>query len=368
MVEIFQYLTNCRYFCAMSDELYMKRCLELAEMGNGKVSPNPLVGCVIVSGGQIIGEGYHKQYGQAHAEVNAVHSVLQKYGDNAAALLKNAIVYVSLEPCAHFGKTPPCADLLIRHQVKKVVIGNRDPFPDVDGKGMGKLLEAGIEVISGVLEEECSFINRRFFTRIRQARPYIILKWARTANGYFAPKNSVQQWISGPLAKKLVHKWRTEEDAILIGKQTAIADNPQLSAREWPGRNPIRIVVDRNLDVPASANLFNGLAKTIVLNEQKTDVNGNIHYISMEDMQYYLPQKIAYQLYLMDIQSIIIEGGANILNQFIAAGLWDEARVFTAAHSWDTGILSPQINGKITSVTAVDDDQLTIYESYTGKI
>lgn len=367
MFEIFQYLTNCRYFCAMSDELYMKRCLELAEMGNGQVSPNPLVGCVIVSGGRIIGEGYHKKYGQAHAEVNAVNSVLDKYGEDAASLLKQATVYVSLEPCAHFGKTPPCADLLIRHQVKKVVIGNRDPFPDVDGKGMGKLLNAGIEVVSGVLEEECSFVNRRFFTRISKNRPYIILKWARTANGYFAPKNSVQQWISGPLAKKLVHKWRTEEDAVLVGKQTAIADNPQLSAREWPGRNPIRIMIDRNLEVDPGSQIYNDQAKTIVLNEKRTDVVNNINYVMMEDMQYYLPQKIAFQLYLMDVQSIIIEGGANILNQFIAAGLWDEARVFNSGHSWDTGILSPQINGRITSVTSVDNDQITIYENYINK-
>jgi len=351
----------------MSDELYMKRCLELAEMGNGQVSPNPLVGCVIVSGGQIIGEGYHKKYGQAHAEVNAVNAVIEKYGEEAAVLLKNATVYVSLEPCAHFGKTPPCADLLIRHQVQKVVIGNRDPFPDVDGKGMEKLLHAGIEVVSGVLETECSFVNRRFFTRIKQNRPYIILKWARTANGYFAPKNSVQHWISGPLAKKLVHKWRTEEDAILIGKQTAITDNPQLSAREWPGRNPIRIMIDRKLEVADNSNIYNDQAKTIVINEQKTDVINNIHYIQMEDMQYYLPQKIAYQLYLMDIQSIIIEGGANILNQFIAAGLWDEARVFNSAHSWDTGIFSPQINGRITSVNGIDNDQITIYENYINK-
>lgn len=351
----------------MSDELYMKRCLELAELGNGQVSPNPLVGCVIVSGGKIIGEGYHKKYGQAHAEVNAINAVLEKYGDQATELLKNATAYVSLEPCAHFGKTPPCADLLIRHQLKKVVVGNRDPFADVDGKGIEKLRNAGIEVVTGLLEKECSFVNRRFFTRIKQQRPYIILKWARTANGYFAPKNTVQQWISGPMAKKLVHKWRTEEDAILIGKQTALADNPQLSAREWPGKNPIRILIDRNLDVPDSSLIYNDVAKTVIFNEQKTDVTGNIHYIQMEDMQYYLPQKIAFQLYLMDIQSVIIEGGANILNQFISGGLWDEARVFNSATSWDTGIHSPQINGKITSVTEIGSDQVTIYENYITK-
>lgn len=351
----------------MSDELYMKRCLELAEMGNGQVSPNPLVGCVIVSGGKIIGEGYHQKFGEAHAEVNAIRSVTDKYGEKAAELLKNATAYVSLEPCAHFGKTPPCADLLIRHQLKKVVIGNRDPFADVDGKGIEKLKNAGIEVVSGMLEKECAFVNRRFFTRISQQRPYIILKWARTANGFFAPENSIQQWISGPLAKKLVHKWRTEEDAIVVGKQTAIADNPALSAREWPGKNPVRIAIDRKLEIPSTNQLYNTDAKTIIFNEQKTSVEGNIHFIEMEDMQYYLPQKIAYQLYLMDIQSIIVEGGANILNQFISSGLWDEARVFNSAASWDTGIKSPDINGKITSVTQIDKDQLTIYENYNNQ-
>jgi len=351
----------------MSDELYMKRCLELAELGNGSVSPNPLVGCVIVNEGKIIGEGYHKKYGQAHAEVNAINAVLTKFGDEAAALLKNSVAYVSLEPCAHHGKTPPCADLLIRHQLKKVVIGNRDPFPDVNGKGIEKLQNAGIEVIHGVLERECSYVNRRFFTRINQQRPYIILKWASTANGYFASKNSVQQWISGPLAKKLVHKWRTEEDAILVGKTTAITDNPQLSAREWPGKNPLRILIDRKLEVPAGNQIYNDLAKTIVFNEQKTDVVNNIHYIDMEDMQYYLPQKIAYQLYLMDIQSVIIEGGANILNQFISSGLWDEARVFTSENSWGSGVFSPQINGKIVDIVKVDKDKLTLYENSVNK-
>ncbi|CAM4350454.1 diaminohydroxyphosphoribosylaminopyrimidine deaminase [Pedobacter westerhofensis] len=347
----------------MNDELFMKRCLELAEMGNGSVSPNPMVGCVIVSEGKIIGEGYHQQYGKAHAEVNAVNVVLAAYGDSAAEMLRKSTVYVSLEPCAHFGKTPPCADLLIRHQVRKVVIGNRDPFPDVNGKGIEKLEAAGTEVVHGIMDHECRHLNRRFFTRIAEHRPYIILKWARTANGYFAPKNTTQQWISGPLAKKLVHKWRTEEDAVLVGRQTAFADNPRLSVREWTGKDPMRIVLDRKLQLPESINLYDAGAKTVILNELKTDVINNLHFISMEDMQYYLPQKIAYQLYLMDVQSIIIEGGANILNQFISAGLWDEARVFNSKNNWDTGIYSPQINGKITSVTEVDQDHLTIYEN-----
>ncbi len=345
----------------MSDELYMRRAMELATKGQGSVSPNPLVGCVIVKDGLIIGEGYHKKYGEAHAEVNAVNAVFTKHGENAPALLQGATAYVTLEPCAHFGKTPPCADLLVKHRLGKVVIANTDPFPDVNGKGISKLKDAGIEVYTGVLDEECKWINRRFFTRIEQQRPYIILKWARTANGYFSPKNAVQQWISGPLSKKLVHQWRTEEDAILVGKRTVLADDPQLSAREWPGKNPIRIVIDKNLEIPVTAKVFNDLAKTVIFNEKKTTVEGNIHYIQMEDMHFYLPQKIAFQLYLMDIQSIIIEGGAHILEQFITSGLWDEARVFTGTDSWQTGTLSPQINGNITSLTTIDKDQLTIY-------
>ncbi len=347
----------------MTDELYMQRCLELANLGMGHVSPNPLVGCVIVSDGQIIGEGYHAKYGEAHAEVNAIHSVIEKHGDQAAGLLARSTAYVSLEPCAHFGKTPPCADLLIRHQIKRVVIGNKDPFADVDGKGILKLKNAGIEVVTGILEGECSQLNRRFFTRIRKQRPYIILKWASTADGYFAPKDASQRWITGPMAKQMVHKWRTEEDSVLIGKLTAMADNPQLNVREWQGKNPVRILIDRNLEVPLSNNLFNDAAKTVVFNEKKTEVHSNIHYIHMEDMQYYLPQKIAFQLYLMDIQSVIIEGGANILHQFINGNLWDEARVFNSNKIWKEGISSPQVNGLIIDQFNIENDTLTIFQN-----
>jgi diaminohydroxyphosphoribosylaminopyrimidine deaminase/5-amino-6-(5-phosphoribosylamino)uracil reductase len=347
----------------MTDEQYMLRCLEIAELGMGNVSPNPMVGCVIVVANKIIAEGYHKKFGEAHAEVNAVNAVLADYPKDGESLLSKATVYVNLEPCAHFGKTPPCADLLVRHGVKKVVIGNKDPFTDVDGKGIEKLKAAGIEVISGVLEKECTEFNRRFFTRVVEQRPYIVLKWAETANGYFAPKNTLQEWISGPLAKKLVHKWRTEEDAILIGKYTAIYDNPQLSSREWQGKNPVRIVIDKKLQVPIDHNVFNDVSKTIIFNEVKTVVKNNIHYIQMEDMQYYLPQKIAFQLYLMDIQSVIIEGGANLLSQFISAGLWDEARVFNSSTSWEEGIPAPRVQGVIAAQMSVGNDRLRVYKN-----
>lgn len=347
-------------FVLMNDEFYMRRCLELALKGKGNVSPNPLVGCVIVHDNQIIGEGYHQKFGQAHAEVNAINDVLQQHGDYAAELLSKATAYVSLEPCAHFGKTPPCADLLVKHQLKKVVIGNTDPFDSVNGKGIEKLKNAGILVVSGVLDDECKEINRRFFTRITQQRPYLILKWAQTSDGFFAPLDQTQRWISGAEAKVLSHQWRSEEDAILVGKNTVLADNPQLNTREVQGKNPIRIVVDKSLSIPEDYHIFNEDAKTIIFNEVKTEVVNNIHYVQMEDMHFYLPQKIAYQLYLMDIQSVIIEGGANLLQQFIKDGLWDEARIFTANVNWENGIKAPQINGELMDEISVGNDKLQV--------
>jgi diaminohydroxyphosphoribosylaminopyrimidine deaminase/5-amino-6-(5-phosphoribosylamino)uracil reductase len=344
----------------MDDELYMRRCLELAALGMEKVSPNPMVGCVIVVDNRIIGEGFHEVFGQAHAEVNAVADVLKSH---SAELLQKATIYVSLEPCSHFGKTPPCVDLLIRHKVKKVVIGSQDPFPDVNGRGIRKLEEAGIEVTHGILQEECLALNRRFFTRIGKQRPYLILKWAQTANGYFAPLKNTQEWISSALSKKLVHKWRSEEDAVLVGKKTVIADNPGLNTREWSGKNPLRIIIDQHLEIDHSKNIYNTAAKTIIFNEVKTEVEGNIHYIQMEDMKYYLPQKIAFQLYLMDIQSIIIEGGAKILSQFISAGLWDEARVFQSSKNWNEGVFAPTISGHLQEVIPVSADKLLIYRN-----
>jgi diaminohydroxyphosphoribosylaminopyrimidine deaminase/5-amino-6-(5-phosphoribosylamino)uracil reductase len=347
----------------MVDELYMRRCLELAELGIGNVSPNPMVGCVIVADGQILGEGFHEKFGQAHAEVNAFASVIKNHGTQSENLLKQATVYVSLEPCSHFGKTPPCVDLLIRHQVKKVIIGNKDPYPDVNGSGIEKLRKAGIEVQVGVLEQECMELNRRFFTRILKQRPYIILKWAQTANNYFAPLDEQQAWISAAFSKKLVHKWRSEEDAILVGKRTVMCDNPNLNTREWSGKNPVRIVIDQKLQIDPINKVYNDDAKTIIFNEVKTIVNDNIHFIHMEDMRYYLPQKIAFQLYLMDLQSVIIEGGSKVLNQFIDSGLWDEARVFHSTANWDAGMLAPQVKGHLKEVISFTEDKLLIYKN-----
>jgi diaminohydroxyphosphoribosylaminopyrimidine deaminase/5-amino-6-(5-phosphoribosylamino)uracil reductase len=344
----------------MTNELYMQHCLELAALGIGNVSPNPMVGCVIVHNDIIIGEGYHQQFGEAHAEVNAINDVFARFGELAPSLLKNAVAYVNLEPCAHFGKTPPCADLLIKHGIKQVVIGNTDPFSGVNGKGIEKLETAGIKVETGILANECSLLNRRFFTRIKSQRPFIILKWAQTADGYFAPLVPSQKWITGEKAKHLSQQWRGEEDAILVGKQTALIDNPRLTNRSSKSKNPIRIVIDRNLNIPKTHHIYNDEAKTIIFNEIKTAIIDNIHFIQMEDMNYYLAQKIAFQLYLMDIQSVIVEGGTQILDQFITANLWDEARIFTAQTTWNEGIKAPQLIGNKVSQLQLGEDKLTI--------
>jgi diaminohydroxyphosphoribosylaminopyrimidine deaminase/5-amino-6-(5-phosphoribosylamino)uracil reductase len=340
-------------------QVFMQRCLDLAALGLGKVSPNPMVGAVIVHNDKIIGEGYHQQYGQAHAEANAVNDALSKF-DNASELFKQATIYVSLEPCAHYGKTPPCADLLIKHRFAKVVIGCRDPFDKVDGKGIEKLQAAGIETIVGVLEDECKWLNRRFFTRVQKQRPYVILKWAQTADEFFAPDDNQQFWITGPESRKLVHQWRSQEDAILVGKNTVAIDNPQLNVRYGDGRSPKRVVIDRRLELKPDLNVFDQSVETLVFNGVKTDVAGKNKYIALEDFDRYVPQYILYQLYLQDIQSVIIEGGAYTLNAFIDAGVWDEARIFTGEATLTTGIKAPKINGIIAEEIPSGADHLLI--------
>lgn len=338
----------------------MRRCLELAALGAGFVSPNPMVGSVIVHQNKIIGEGYHQEYGQPHAEVNAVNSVFDHH-QNAAELLREATIYVSLEPCAHFGKTPPCSDLIIKHQIPKVVVGCRDPFVQVDGKGIEKFRNAGIEVTENVLETECLELNKRFFTRIQKQRPYVILKWAQTQDQFFAPEDGSQQWISGQLSKKLVHQWRSEEDAVLVGKNTAAADNPQLNNRYQPkAKQPKRIVLDRRLELSNQLHLFDQSTETLVFNEVKTALEGKLKYIGLEDFDLFLPQYILFQLYLQDIQSVIIEGGAKTLQLFIEANLWDEARIFTSKIRWGKGIKAPDIIGELKSNLDSGEDQLSI--------
>lgn len=344
----------------MSDhEIYMQRCIHLALQGIGAVSPNPMVGAVIVCDGKIIGEGYHEHYGAPHAEVNAIHSVLHNFPDGEERL-KRSTIYVSLEPCVHFGKTPPCADLIINHNIPYVVIGCRDPFEQVNGKGIEKLEASGIHVLTGILEKECFDLNKRFFMRVQHQRPYIILKWAQTTDGFFAPEDHSQKWISSPESKRLVHQWRAEEDAVLIGKNTALVDNPQLNVREFKGRNPVRIVIDRYLKLPNNLHLFDQSQKTLVFNELKTEISGNIKYLQPDDFDNYLPQMIVYQLYMMDIQSLIIEGGAHTLNMFIEHNLWDEARVFTSPAKWEKGIKAPELTQPVSELVTIGTDKLTI--------
>lgn len=344
------------------DERYMRRCLDLAVLGAGTVSPNPMVGAVIVHDGVIIGEGFTSPYGGAHAEVNAVAMVVDKYGDVVArSYFKSSTIYVSLEPCAHHGKTPPCADMLIDYNFNKIVIGCLDPFAKVNGLGLKKLNSAGIQTQVGVLEKECEFLNRRFFTRIKQQRPYVILKWAETQDEYFAPLENHQAWISNKGSKQLTHKWRSEEDCVLIGTTTAQVDNPSLTTRLWIGKNPKRILIDRDLRISDQNAIYDAAAETIVFNAKRSDWSSNRKLISLENFDFYLPQNILYQLYLMDIQSIIIEGGIQTLQSFIDADVWDEARVFVSPNKWGEGRKSPILNVNKWSEEKVGPDRLRTF-------
>lgn len=339
---------------------YMQRCLDLAQMGAGSVSPNPMVGAVIVHGDQIIGEGYTSPYGGPHAEVNAVSQVLDRFGNAGKELLAASIFYVSLEPCAHFGKTPPCANMIAELKPLKVFIACLDPYAKVNGKGVEILRAAGIEVEIGLLEKEAMWLNRRFFTRISQHRPYVILKWAQSKDGFIGQENK-QVWISNAASQQLTHRWRAEEDAILVGTNTARIDNPSLTVRHWKGKHPIRVLIDRDLVISPQANIFDEQAQTIVFNAKKTDWQGHIKYIELENYGLYLPQTILYQLYLMDVQSIIIEGGTKTLQAFIDAGLWDEARVFQSDEELHYGISAPILNGRMIESRMISSDLLSVY-------
>jgi diaminohydroxyphosphoribosylaminopyrimidine deaminase/5-amino-6-(5-phosphoribosylamino)uracil reductase len=343
-------------------QFYLDRCIELARLGAGSVSPNPMVGAVIVCDDQIIGEGYHMAYGHAHAEVNAIKNVFEN-NTNAKELLKRSTIYVNLEPCSHYGKTPPCADLIISNEIPSVVIGCRDPFDEINGKGVEKLKNAGIEVTEDILTDKCLELNKRFFTRIQKQRPYIILKWAQTSNGYFAPLDGSKKWISSKEAKQMVHRWRSEEDAVLVGKNTALSDNPALNVREWSGRDPVRIVIDRRLELTKDLNIFDQTQDTILFNTIKTEIDGRIKYLELEDFDNLLPQLIAYQLYLIDIQSLIVEGGSKTLKLFLESGLWDEARVFISPKSWEEGILAPELKANPDEVQKIGPDILKIWHN-----
>ncbi|WP_165871413.1 bifunctional diaminohydroxyphosphoribosylaminopyrimidine deaminase/5-amino-6-(5-phosphoribosylamino)uracil reductase RibD [Flaviaesturariibacter flavus] len=321
----------------------MQRCLQLARLGAGSVAPNPMVGAVLVHGHRIIGEGYHRRYGGPHAEVNCVNAVAEA----DRHLIPESTLYVSLEPCAHFGKTPPCADLIVRESIPRVVVGCRDPFPSVNGKGIDKLHAAGIEVISGVLESECRELNRFFFTAHTRHRPWITLKWAQSADGFIAGANGRPVAISGALTARYVHHLRATHSAILVGTNTAFFDNPQLNTRLWPGPDPLRIVLDRQLRLPASLHLFNGEQPTLVLNELRTEQHHNLEYVRLEAMTGpNLIKRLGSMLYSRGVHSLLVEGGAQVLQHFIDAGFWDEQLIITApGMRLQKGIPAPKPSG-----------------------
>jgi len=339
---------------------YIQRCIDLAQNALGNTYPNPMVGSLVVYEDKIIGEGWHQKAGEAHAEVNAIASVKDK------SLLKKSILYVSLEPCSHFGKTPPCANLIVAHKIPKVVIGCLDPNEVVAGRGEKKLLEAGCKTKIGILEEECQKLNKRFFTFHKKKRPYIILKWAQTADGFIAPKNQESGkpfWITGDASKQLVHKWRSEEHAILVGTNTVLKDNPQLNTRMWKGNNPVKVVLDQHLKIKPDAAVFDGISETIVITSKQHTAFPKLSKVKFEaiDFDQNLPNKICEVLFKHKIQSVIVEGGAMTLNTFIDAGMWDEARVFTGTPQLKTGISAPQIEKKPSETTQIGEDTLNLY-------
>ncbi|NMM46868.1 bifunctional diaminohydroxyphosphoribosylaminopyrimidine deaminase/5-amino-6-(5-phosphoribosylamino)uracil reductase RibD [Marinigracilibium pacificum] len=318
---------------ASQDKKFMLRAIELAEFGRGYVSPNPVVGCVLVKDGLIIGEGWHKKFGEDHAEVNALNSVTNK------ELIIGSTAYVTLEPCAHFGNTPPCANRLVEEKVGRVVIGHSDPNPKVNGGGIKILEDAGIEVEVGVCEEECKYQNRVFLKNMIKNRPYFILKWAQTADGFVARENFDSKWISNELSRQQVHKLRAELDGILVGYNTVIHDNPSLTTRSWPGRNPVRIILDpENKLYGESLNIFNDEAQTIIFNLHEDKLDGNIRFVRVKSLD---PNEVSQKLFESGVKSCLIEGGSKTLKNWINSGEWDEAIVFNSSNKFGRGINAP---------------------------
>ena len=323
----------------MEEEKYMRRCIELAGNGLCNVAPNPMVGAVIVCDGRIIGEGYHIRCGEAHAEVNAIRSVKDE------SLLKRSTIYVSLEPCSHYGKTPPCADLIIEKQIPRIVIGCQDPFSKVAGRGIQKLRDAGREVIVGVLEKECQHLIRRFITFNTLHRPFITLKWAESADHFIDIERTDGKpaILSSPLSSMLVHKKRAEADAIMVGRRTALLDNPSLTVRNWYGHNPIRIVLDRNLSLPNNLQIFDGDIPTLIFTEKEYPEERNITYITIDFSNNPLIQ-IMEELYQRKIQSLLVEGGSQLLQSFIDNDLWDEVFIEKCPSKLYSGVKAPEIS------------------------
>ena len=335
----------------------MQRCINLARNGVGRTAPNPMVGCVIVHKNRIIGEGYHVEYGTAHAEVNAVASVKNP------EWLRECTLYVNLEPCAHYGKTPPCSDLILDKKIPHVVIGTVDPFAEVAGKGIEKLRNGGIKVDVGVLQEECRWLNRRFFTFHEKRRPYVILKWAQSPDGYTDAErtsgmNESPIRISGIMAGIQVHKMRTEEAAILIGTETALKDNPRLTARYWSGSSPLRVVIDRTGRLPGNLHVFDGETSTLVFTEIRRESSPNLIFRQI-DFYGNVPARILMELHQMNIQSLIIEGGTITLQRFIDSNLWDEAHIYSGNKMLFSGTKAPLVSGICVDTVKMDDTLLT---------
>ena len=324
----------------IDDELYMRRCLQIAAAGYGRVSPNPMVGAVVVCDGLIIGEGYHRQCGGAHAEVNAIAAVREP------SLLSRATLYVSLEPCSHYGKTPPCSRLIIEKQIPRVVVGCLDPFPEVSGRGIAMLRAAGIAVKTGVLESECRALNAAFMTAHTLQRPYVVLKWAQSRDGFIDRCRAPQeppQLFSDALTRQWAHRLRAGCDAILTGAHTVTCDNPSLTLRYWPGRrSPLRVVLARNPITPADARLLTDGEPTLVFNRHRHETVGSVKYIAVNEDEPLLPQLLS-RLYAEGVTSLLVEGGAQTLQSFIDAQLWDEARVETAPLTLGGGVAAPML-------------------------
>ncbi len=340
----------------------MLRCLELAKKGAGFVSPNPMVGCVIVHRGEIIGEGFHEKYGKQHAEVNAINSVENQ------ELLKDSTLYVTLEPCAHHGLTPPCSDLIVSKKIPGVVIGTIDTFGEVAGKGIEKMTNAGIDVQVGLLEEKCRKINKRFFTYYEKKRPFIILKWAQTSDGFIdidrtEPGFGEPTWITGEKALVRVHQLRADEDAIMVGTNTALKDNPALTVRHVKGKNPLRVVLDRQLRLTKNLNLFDNSVDTLVFNSLKTEVNSKTSFLKI-DFNNNVIQQITDELYKRRIQSLIVEGGRELLESFLNSGTWDEAFVFVGNKMFKRGISAPTLPDQLIHYEKLDDDEFFVYKNY----
>lgn len=346
----------------IQDELFMQRCLQLAQLGAGRVAPNPMVGAVLVHQGRIIGEGYHRLYGQAHAEVDCV----QRVAPEDQPLISRATMYVSLEPCAHHGKTPPCADMIVAQGIPQVVIGCTDTFSEVSGKGIEKLQKAGIQVKVGMLERASRELNRRFFTFHEKKRPYIVLKWAQSAAGFMATLNGEPIRLSNAYSDRLVHRWRNEEMAILVGTNTVMADNPQLTNRLWNGKSPVRLVIDRELKTPRHYHLWDGSAPTLFFTEKASGTDGQAETVQLDFRQPLLPQLME-RLYERNITSVLVEGGAYVLQRFIEEGLWDEARVISGTTAMlPEGQKAPVLpQALLIDETTLEGDRISYYRNIT---